>query len=254
VVNRLIGGVSRMYLERFARIDEAQTGLIVKTVDCSNTFVADPVAEPFGVTNIPQFLPQLAGQYVTLWADGFAVPNSALVAADGSVQLAFLGIITNNGFVKNCIGGLPYTADFISAKLAYGAAQGNTSINKVKRVDHIGLVLQNTHYQGLKYGLTQIDPVANAGTGLGTLGSQGGLGPITLGKNDYMVDTLEPLDNLPLIERGAPVVQGTIWAFYDEKMIEIAHNAITDPRLHLQATSPFPCTVLAVSIGMEMDV
>jgi hypothetical protein len=50
----------------------------------------------------------------------------------------------------NAVVGLPYTGEFQSAKLAYAAALG-TALNQKKRIDHIGLVLTDTHYQGLEY-------------------------------------------------------------------------------------------------------
>jgi hypothetical protein len=111
--------------------------------------------------------------------------------------------------------GLPYTAQFQSAKLAY-AAQAGTAINMVKSVDHLGLVLANTHYQGLQYG-----------------------------------PNFNDLDNLPLVERGAVTPANTVWEAYDEDTFEFMGDWNPDSRICLQAQAPRPCTILSAVIGLE---
>ena len=44
-----------------------------------------------------------------------------------------------------------YTGRFRSAKLAYAAAAG-TALTQKKRVDHLGLILYQTHGQGIRFG------------------------------------------------------------------------------------------------------
>ena len=83
------------------------------------------------------------------WADG-----ADLSAGRGADQVTYTvsgGQIALGESVTNAIVGLPYSATFKSAKLAYAAA-GGTALTQKKKVDHLGLIMAHTHYQGLYYG------------------------------------------------------------------------------------------------------
>jgi hypothetical protein len=94
----------------------------------------------------------LIGESVVVWADGtplvtevngITVPNTYTV--DGS------GNITVGSAVTNWVAGLPYTARYKSAKLAYGAA-GGTAMLQMKKVDEVGLIMTDFVRAGVRYG------------------------------------------------------------------------------------------------------
>jgi hypothetical protein len=111
-----------------------------------------------------------------------------------------------------CIG---YVAPFMSAKLAYGAQLGSALTQK-KRINHLGLVGYDTHYQGIQDG-----------------------------------QRFDVPDNLPLVEAGQATPAGTVWSQYDEPMMELPGWWNSDARLCLLAQAPTPCTVGAIVIGFE---
>ena len=108
-------------------------------------------------------------------------------------------------------------APFMSAKLAY-AAQLGSALTQRKRIDHVGLVLYDANYQGIRFG-----------------------------------QRFDVLDNLPLYEAGAATPAATTWSEYDEPMIEVPGSWQTDARLCLLAQAPNPCTVGGVVIGLATN-
>ena len=91
-----------------------------------------------------------------------------------------------------------------------------TALTQVKNVDKLGVILHNTHYQGLKYG-----------------------------------PNFDDLDNLPLTKDYAVIADDTIHGTFDEEAFEFDGDWDTDSRLCLQAESPRPVTLLAAIVGME---
>ena len=223
-------------LEKFARMDECQGGAMNKQGDCFSYYSGSAFISSLTA-------PQLANQQVVCWADG--VDYSPLTAdSTGKVTLP----ISSYGKqiqVQNMMVGLGYTADFLSAKLAYAAKEGS-AINQFKRVDHIGFVLQNTHCQGLQFGMLELSQVGGAGSGFSAGFSSGfsGIGNI-------LTDTGYVLDNLPQVEDGAVVPANTIYSYYDRQMMEFPGNSDTDARIYLQASAPRPCTVVAMTFSIE---
>ena len=116
--------------------------------------------------------------------------------------------------------GLSYAAQFVSAKLAYAAREG-TAVNQLKRVNKIGMVLDRTHYQGVRYG--QYDKLSGTYTA----------------------------DDLPLIEDGAATAANTVWQYYDYQQFELNGMWDTDSRIYLEAASPRPATVMGITIELE---
>lgn len=110
-----------------------------------------------------------------------------------------------------------YTAPFYSAKLAYGAQMGSALTQK-KKIDHLGLVLFDTHYQGLKMGQSFV-----------------------------------ALDDLPAMVQEAVVPADTVFDEYDEPSIPIAGSWDTDARLCLLAQAPRPAKVGAVIVSMNTN-
>ena len=127
------------------------------------------------------------------------------------------GAITLTTAVTEAIVGLSYTARFMSTKLAY-AAQGGSALTQKKRIDHVGLVLRNTHYQGLRYG-----------------------------------DSFTTLDDLPLVDAGKITPTDTVWDHYDYDSVEFNGTYDADSRLCLEASAPRPCTVLAAVLSMNTN-
>lgn len=205
-VNRTLSGGTTRCFERWAMESECQGGSINKNSDC-HTVIQN------GSPSTAISAPQLAGQTVTVWADGKDVGTNAagnqIYTLDGSGN-ATLAVAATNVVV-----GLPYTAQFKSAKLAF-AAQAGTALTMKKSIDQIGVILSNTHAQGLKYG------------------------------RDF--NNLYPI---PLNMNGVAVDPNYIWPALDADPFAFAGSWDVDSRLCLQAQSPRPCTILAAVIGMQ---
>jgi hypothetical protein len=136
----------------------------------------------------------------------------------GTVTVA-AGIITlpNNRTAKKIIAYLGYKAPFCSAKLAYGAQMG-TALTQNKKVDKVGLVAFDFHYQGLQYG--------------------------------SKIDNLQPL---PLVEGGQDTPADTVWSEFDRPMIGLSDSFDADSRLHLLAAAPRPVTLSAAVVAVTTN-
>jgi len=200
IVKRTINGNTKRYHEKWAVEADCQGETISKIADCFYEYSGASTATISGLSH-------LEGESVVVWGAGKAL--GTYTVASGSITLSEA--------VTGCIVGLPYTATFKSSKLAYAAQMGTALVQK-KRVHSLGLLLYNTHYQGLQYG-----------------------GDFT---NMY---------NLPLMEGGAATAADTIYADYDEASLEFGGEWDTDSRLCLKATAPYPVTVLACVLGMETN-
>lgn len=114
--------------------------------------------------------------------------------------------------------GLYYAAQWRSSKLTQLAAQLGTSINMHKNIFELGMVLADTYYKGVKYG-----------------------------------PDFDNLDDLPGIEDGEVLAEGTIHTSYDQETFEFPGQWNADSRVCLQAESPKPCTVLAIVVSTDMN-
>jgi hypothetical protein len=218
-VKRTIGGSTKRFLEKLSRRDQC-TGL--PEARCADSHVYYSGAETSTITG----LDHLEGEEVVVWGWNTVNPFTATLP-DGSVVTTgrdlgtftvTSGQITGLGDdVTNAIVGLGYEATFKSAKLAY-AAQLGTALNQTKKIDSVGLVLANTHAQGLEYG-----------------------------------QSFTTMDNLPMVEEGADVDQNSVWADFDGMMITVPGEWKTDARLCLKATAPRPCMVMAAVVGITTN-
>jgi hypothetical protein len=111
-----------------------------------------------------------------------------------------------------------YDADFTSVKLGM-QTQGDSILNQQKRIVHMGLVMANVHAKGLRFG-------------------------------DEYGDELQ-YDDLPEIEQGTTV--SGVRTEYDENVIPFPGTWETDARVRLLGQAPRPCTVLAVTIGIQQN-
>lgn len=184
-------------LTKWAQESECQGGSMNKQADL---FVVSTVSA--SSISVPTFL---NGRTFYIWADG--QDRGTAVAAAGSVALG--GTYTNS-----CVG-LYYKARYKSAKLAYASGLGTALLQK-KNVGPLGLLLHNTHKNGVKYG------------------------------RDF-----DNLKDLPEMVRGVAVAAHTIHDHYDAPAFPMAGQWDTDARLCLQAASPRPCTVLAAVVTVE---
>jgi hypothetical protein len=204
VVRRTINGSTVRYVERLTSLGDVSGRPDATLADCH-------IVDTGGDLTITG-LTHLIGEDVVAW--GWDDDGDAGVDL-GSYTVDSFGKITVSAAYDNVCVGLPYTALFTSAKLAYAGEQG-TAINQKKRVDHIGLILYDTHYQGLQYGQRE-----------------------------------DVLNDLPLVEGGAVVAADTVHSEYDAPMIELPGEWDTDARLVLKAAAPRPCTVAGAVIGIQ---
>lgn len=217
VVRRVINGVTVRYLEKLARYDQCIGQPEARLADSHIIYSG-------AATQTITGLAHLEGKTVVVWGWNTVSPftvtlpggDVVTVGRDlGSFVVAGGQITGLPAAVTDACVGLPYTARFKSAKLAYAAALG-TATNQRKKVNSLGVVAIDTHYQGLKYG-----PSFNA------------------------------LTNLPLVESGKETEAHTVWDVRDFPMMEHPGEYSTDARVCLQASAPRPCTLLGVTIGME---
>lgn len=110
-----------------------------------------------------------------------------------------------------------YVAPFMSAKLAYGAQMGSP-LTQRKKIDHLGLVMTDTHVSGVQYG-----------------------------------QRFDKLDAMPLIEDGGDVGADTVWSEYDQQMTELPGEWTTDARLCLLGQAPYPANVGGLVIAMATN-
>lgn len=201
VINRTINGSTKRYIEEWALESECQGGATNKCMDSHITYSGASTTTITGLSH-------LEGESVVVWGNskylGSYTVSSGVITLTEAVTLAYIG--------------LTYTAQFKSAKLATAVAtqQNPTPLTQRKRIDHLGLVLADTHASGLQYGTS-----------------------------------FTTLDDLPLVEAEEVVDTDTIHTDYDTDSIEVNGEWDTDTRLCLQATAPKPCTVLAAIVGIS---
>jgi hypothetical protein len=221
VVNRTIGGTTKRYLEKFARIDECQGDAINKLADSHLVYEGT-------AANVLQGFKHIAGETVVIWGQTAAGVigdlGTATVTVDGEVT------IPGGVQVTAAVIGLYYASEFISAKLEYAARTGS-AMNKTKRIDHIGFSLVNTHAQGVRYGAWTANDSQN--------------------QVDGVFSVPPVLDPMPQTEYSEAVDPNKIWQQYDAQQIEFPCDDDTDVRLYIQAAAPRPATVCGITFAME---
>lgn len=188
------------FVEKWAQESECIGGTVNKLAD---SFVAYQGAS----ISVMAGFDHLEGQSVTIWADG----------ADRGTATVSGGTVTLGGSYGAVVCGLTYEARWQSMRKALAAAMG-TPLNQPKRIPFIGLLLKDTHAQGLEYG-----------------------------------PDFDTMDNLPLIEDDAAVADDTIHDTYEGEMIEFPGEWDTDSRVCLRATAPRPATVLSCVATVMMN-
>jgi hypothetical protein len=200
VVNRFVNGVSVRYLEKMARMDECRGATVNKIADSFIAYSGSPTQHITGLSHLEK-------EEVCVWGDG--VDLGTYTVSGGQIELSSI--------VSSAVAGLVYEATYQSAKLPY-AAQMGSALTQKKKIDHIGLILTDTHYQGLEFG-----------------------------------QNFDRMDNLPKVIEGATVSANTIWSEFDAPMISLPGNWQSDARLCLRATAPRPACVNAVVIAITTN-
>lgn len=228
------------YLEQFARLDQC----VGDTLTC--------LSDSYGIyqgptTNVLHF-PWLANQTVAIWIDGTdaALTPNEVGELPGPFVMDSNGTLVLQTTFQNAVVGLPYTAKYLSTKLAY-AAQMGTAINQTKRVDHLGLVMQYTHKLGVRYSPFVINPQYNLGSFNADFSEDFD------NNQSALWDNTAPIDDLPLVEMAMEVPTDTIWRFYDQRTFEFPDDSNTDSRIYLEAASPRPATVVALTFEIETN-
>lgn len=198
VVKRTINSVTKRYLERWALESECVGGSLNKQAD---SFLLVSQASSTTISD----LSHLEAKSVVVWANGKNLGTYTVASA----------AITVSEAVTTAIVGLTYTAQWKSTKLAYAAGLGTALLQK-KNISHLGLILKNTHYQGVQYG------------------------------TDFTT-----MYNLPVVENGTDVTADTVHATYDEEAFTFPGKWDTDNRLCLQSVAPKPATILAAVLSVE---
>lgn len=206
VVKRTINGATVRYLEKWAQADECIGASLNKQADAFITF-AGPISVLTGLSH-------LEGKQVVVWADGQDIGTNAsgdliYTVTSGQITLA------NAANVAVCVG-LPYVAQFKSAKLGIPAGDVPSPLNLIKQIKQMGLILANYHPQGLKFG-----------------------------------PDFDHLDDMPMIENAAPVGT-TVQDSYDQDQISFPGTWTSDTRMCLEASAPRPVTVMAC--GPVLDI
>ena len=190
LVNRTINGSTVRLLEKWALESQCQGGAVNRQLD---SHVVGTVSG-----GVMTGLTHLEGETVAAWVNGKSV-GTATVSGGQVTGLSEDG--------SGCVG-IAYTAQFKSTKL------GN--LTEKKNITSLGVILYNTHYQGLEYG-----------------------------------PDFDNLDNLPLMKDEARIADDTIHPTFDEESFSFDGNWDSDSRVCLQATSPKPCTLLAAIVGIS---
>lgn len=199
VVSR--GGVKR--IEKMAAFSECKGGVTNCLADGFTRF-SDTARTTFSV-------PHLDGMDVTVWGDGEAIhdQDNLYTVTDGVVELDVAK--------SDVIIGLPYTGDFVSTKLAYGAQLG-TALFQMKRVSQLGLYLINTILDGLTVGR-----------------DENNMFKFTTTKDD------------------APVTPGELQTTFDAQMGHFSGDWASDSRVHIKMKSPYPCTVGGLAMQVKTN-
>lgn len=212
-VKRTIDGSVVRYHEKFALESECGGRPVGYLADAHYRYAGAATTSISGLSH-------LEGQEVIVWGwntvNPFTDGAGNVVGRDlGTFTVAGGQITGLSAAVTNACVGLGYTAPFQSAKQAFAAAMG-TPLNQPKLIDHLGLILADTHAQGLKFG-----------------------------------PDFEHLDDLPMIEDGEEEIDSnTVHEDYDRAMHPFEDEWKTDARVCLQAQAPRPCTVLAFTVSM----
>ena len=210
VVKRTINGSTVRFMEKWAFESDCVGTSLNLQGDAFVTYSGVP-------TNIITGLDHLEGESVVVWADGVDVGTITDGRTKSQTYTVASGAIVLAAEASNVMVGLPYVAQWKSAKLVSIPDPAGTPLNMQKTIKQIGVILDKTHAFGLRFG-----PDFNT------------------------------LDDLPSVAEGAPVDPNSIYDTYDDQTFPFPGKWNTDSRLCLEARAPRPCTVLSAVLETEI--
>lgn len=210
VVKRVINGAEKRYLEKWALESECIGETYNCQADSFMMFINSPASATVDAAD------HLEGEEVVVWADGKCLRDTdgniaTFTVTSGTVTL------TNNGSSYSAsqgILGLSYRGRWKSGILPF-AASLSTPLMQNQRISSIGLFLENTHNQGLKFG-----------------------------------KSFDRMDNIPKVIKGASVDADDVHSDLALPPISFPGDTEVNPRLYLEANAPRPCTVKAAVLGI----
>ena len=208
-VKRTVNGSTVRYIEKWAMESECIGGTTSKVADSFVTFTNSPAsATVSGLTH-------LVGASVIVWTDGKCLDDASGDIATFTVSASGTITLTDGGGSYSAttgVVGLAYRARWQGAKLG-------TALTAHKTIDHLGLILADTHAKGLQFG-----------------------------------PDFTHLDYLSLMYQGTAVDVDTVYSAFDEEPFIFPGTWSTDSRVCLEANAPRPVTILAgVAHGQVND-
>ena len=198
------------YHERWAQESECVGGQLNKQADSFVSYSGSATTTITGLTH-------LNGEMVVVWADGADVSEYTIDPVTGVEThvgpTVSGGSITLATAASNVVVGLPYVAQFKSAKLATLEDMGP---NERKIIKQIGLILHKTHVKGIMYG-----------------------------------PSFSRLFDMRGVERGRVLDADEIHDHYDGDTQPFGGSWDTDSRICLQAKAPRPVTVLGCKVAIQ---
>ena len=201
-VKRVINGSTVRYVEKWALESECQGSTLNKQADSFTLYSGASTTTITGLSH-------LEGEEVVVWGNG---------ADLGTYTVTSSQITGLTSAVTSAVVGLGYTAQYKSVKISAIYDRGGTPLTQPKIVTQLGVILKNTHYQGLTYG-----------------------------------PTFDWMDSLPLIEGWTATATNTVWSDYDEGMFEFDGEYSPDARICFEANAPRPCTLIACVVGVQLN-
>lgn len=203
VVRRTIDGQTKRYIERLSPSSQTEDGNGAWLVDSAVRY-ATPTA-----TRIIPNLGHLVGKQVVAKGGSDDPTKLYTVSASGQIRI--------DNLVTSIVVGLPYEARFKSVKLAYGSANA-TALGQKKRVDHLGVVANNTAPDGVRVG------------------------------RDFTSMT-----KLSSLVRGKPMTDGQIIDHYDYDATSFGGAWDSDSRVCIKCVSPYPAHILGLVVKMNTN-
>ena len=200
-IKRTINSGTQRHICKWALESEAIGGQLNKMADSFVTYEGAATTTPFTTE-----LLHLRDETVIIWADGIDVGTDTVTAA-GALTSALATA------ASSVVVGLGYTAQFKGSKLSKVTGIG---LLERKKVNRIGFIAENMHYQGLQYG-----------------------------------PDFDNLSDLPKVSRGQVQSVNQIYAEYHEDDFPFGGEWNEDSRICLQAAAPRPCTILAAIAEMQ---
>lgn len=214
-VKRTVDEETVRYHERLALESECQGGVLNKQADAFGVFESGPL------TSVITGADHLAECEVVVWADGKDL-GTFTVANDGTIDVS-------PATLRRAVYGLGYTARWRGTRNSIGDAL-NVPLNRPTRVVSLGLMVRNTHGQGLRYG-QDFEHLSD------------------LSQDDLPQDPTVAYD--PDDQSTAQPDLDHVYAFEELEELPVDGAWRTDTYLCLEAAAPRPCTVLAAVVGIE---